>query len=199
MPLRKRCPVASLISADLQCRSLPSEGIEPARSAHYGPGMELKIKKTYEHPASLLWQAIGEEFARVADWAPGLEDSYIEGDLKVGCTRVCHAEARWPFPQAAYRETLLEFDRRSMSLMYRAVEGLPKFMVHEGSYWTVVPEGPGRCHIRVVGILRIRGVMALLSPWMRWQLGRVTADMCRRLERQVDAIAAGRRVDGGES
>lgn len=136
-------------------------------------GMQLRAQMEVAAPAGRVWWLVGEKFGEIAEWAPGLAASRLEGELDVATVRVCQAHASWPFKAGTVRERLLSFDRATMTLAYRAIEGLPSFMEHEFSRWSVTPLSAARCRVDVCGELHVHGAMRLLTVPLGWMLQRM--------------------------
>jgi hypothetical protein len=143
-------------------------------------------------PAESVWWFVGEKYGDIGAWAPGLESSFLEGELDLGAVRVCRTRASWPFVAGTVRERLITFDRGTMTLAYRAFEGLPGFMEHRYSRWTITALSPERCQVEVSGEIDVRGPWRLLAPLFRWQLGRMARRALERLATHVTRARLGR-------
>ena len=106
--------------------------------------MQYTFDVALQAPATLVWQVVGEEYADIAVWASMVGTSSLRGELGVGAVRVVDGAT----------EELVEFDRVAMALRYEAREGLPGFVTHAGTRWSVVAVGPDACRVRGVSVFR---------------------------------------------
>ena len=81
--------------------------------------MDMHSEVVIDAPASAAGQVLGAQFGDIAAWS-NLDVSFLEGDLGVGCARVCEGPAFGPFPASRTKEVLTEFDPDAMVFAYDA-------------------------------------------------------------------------------
>jgi hypothetical protein len=169
--------------------TLPSSGIAAAGSASYVLGMELRNEISIDAPAHRVWEALGERFMHVGEWAAPITSSCPVGDSTpdVGVTRACTIAAFGPVKPGVIKERLTAFDRARMTLEYEALEEMPSFVTRAVNRWSVVPQGDDHAIVRIHATLELRGPVALVSCLIRWQLqsggARVAEELKYFLER----------------
>jgi uncharacterized protein YndB with AHSA1/START domain len=134
--------------------------------------MDLRSQITIEAPAERVWEAIGERFMRIAEWAAPITSSCPVGssELRVGVTRACSIAPFGPIKAGVVKERLTRFDRDGMTFEYEALEGMPSFVVRAVNRWSVERLGGQRSIVRIHATLTLRGVVSWLSWPMKWQL-----------------------------
>jgi len=83
----------------------------------------------------------------------------------------------------------VRFDPGGRSLSYEAAAGMPGFIVHAVSRWSVY-EGPaGTCPVRIDATVTLRPIARPLGPLLRW---RMRADTRRTLAELRHRVETGR-------
>ncbi len=93
--------------------------------------MEIRSQVTIKAPAERVWDAIGERFMDVSEWAAPITSSCPVGvdEPGVGAIRACSIAPVGPIKAGVVKERLTVFDPTSMVFEYEAVEGMPEFVV----------------------------------------------------------------------
>jgi hypothetical protein len=140
--------------------------------------MQMRAEVVINAPAEDAWAVIGERFGEIAEWAPAITDSVMDGPPAAGRVRTCQVAGFGPIAAGVITERLTEFDPQARSLSYEAAAGTPWFIAGALSRWSVHP-GPGSaCTVRIHATLTLRRAARPLSPALRW---RMRADMRRAL------------------
>jgi len=162
--------------------------------------MDMRSNIEVAAPAAEVWHWVGERFGDLADWAPGLLSSHLEGELGVGAERVCLSEGFGPFAAGTVRERLIAFDRATMRLTYEATEGLPSWMPTAMNRWAVVPIDASRSRIEMHATVHLRGILRLLSPlmwlWGRQMSRKVVSDLTHAIERSERRLTSAGATPG---
>jgi hypothetical protein len=134
--------------------------------------MELRNAIIIEAPAERVWQALGERFMHVSDWAAPITASCPVGTAEpgVGVTRSCNIAPFGPVKARVVRERLTRFDRDAMAFEYEALEGMPSFVGRAVNRWSVARVDDRRSQLRIHATLTLRGPMALLGCVIKWRL-----------------------------
>jgi hypothetical protein len=74
--------------------------------------MELRNEIVIDAPAAAAWNALGERFDRIGEWAAPIQSSCAVGEAPpgVGFTRACHIAAVGPVKAGTIKERLTAFD-----------------------------------------------------------------------------------------
>ena len=154
----------------------------------------MEIHTEFEIAASSaeVWETAAEGFGEIGQWASALASTHREGELGVGCVRVCESQAGWPFKAGVVRERLVSFEPELRRFSYEAFEGLPSFMPRAVNRWTLIDLGPDRCLVRTHATVETRGAASLLSPLVRAMVGRMGRRFMADLEAHLHRRRAGR-------
>lgn len=134
--------------------------------------MELHNRIVIAASALAVWEAIGERFVHIGQWAAPIVSSCPINDapLAVGMVRACRIARFGPFSPGVIRERLTTFDREAMSLSYEAQDGMPRFVANAVNRWSVHRVDASQCEVRVHATLTLRGPMKLFGWLLRNQL-----------------------------
>ena len=94
--------------------------------------------------AATAWEVFGEGFANWADWAPGIDQSTLEGPLSEGVVRVNQTPSL-----GTVRQVLVRLDRSARALAYEMLPELPPPFTAIRNDWVIEEDGAGRS--RLVG------------------------------------------------
>lgn len=113
--------------------------------------MEIRNQIDINAPAERVWNALGERFMHVDEWAALITSSCPLGPNEpgVGVTRCCSHPSVGPIKAGAVKERLSRFDRASMAFEYEAVDGMPSFVFYAVNRWSVEPAGDHRSIVRI--------------------------------------------------
>lgn len=151
--------------------------------------MDLRNEIAIDTPAGAAWDALGERFMHIGDWAAPIHSScpLEQGELGVGAVRACYIARFGPVKPGTITERLTMFDRGSMSFEYEALEGMPGFVARATNRWSVHPVDEHRCIVRIHAQLTLRGPVVLLHCLLKWQMqvggARVAEELKYYLER----------------
>lgn len=136
--------------------------------------MDLRNEVTINAPAKAAWEALGERFMQVGDWAAPINASCPVGARQpgVGVVRACQIDGFGPVKPGTITERLTVFDRERMAFEYEALEGMPGFVERAVNRWSVHPLGDAQCVIRIHATLTLRGPVALIGCVVKWQMQR---------------------------
>lgn len=150
--------------------------------------MELRNEIIIEAPAERVWQALGERFMHVSEWAAPITASCPvgAGEPGVGATRSCNIAPFGPVNAGVVKERLTRFDRKAMAFEYEALEGMPSFVGHAVNRWSVARVDDRRSQLRIHATLTLRGPMALLGCVIKWQLESGGAKVAEELKYFVE-------------
>jgi uncharacterized protein YndB with AHSA1/START domain len=150
--------------------------------------MDLRNEIIIEAPAERVWQALGERFMHVSDWAAPITASCPIGaaDPGVGVARSCSIAPFGPVKAGVVKERLTRFDREAMAFEYEAIEGMPSFVGHAVNRWSVAHVHDRRSQLRIHATLTLRGPMALLGCVIKWQLESGGAKVAEELKYFVE-------------
>ena len=121
---------------------------------------ELTIRTTVDvhATASEAWSLLGEGFGDWANWAPGIEQSTLQGPLQAGVLRVNKAPSLGTVTQE-----LVVYEPAKRELAYEMREGLPPFLEKLRNDW-VVEEVEGKARLRGVAVFGLRDAAAPKRP-----------------------------------
>jgi hypothetical protein len=150
--------------------------------------MEVRNQIGVDAPAARVWEALGEGFMRVGDWAAPVISSCALGPTTpaVGVTRCCSHAAVGPIKAGIVQERLTLFDREGMALEYEAVEGMPSFIVRAVNRWSVERVDDQRSMVRIHATLALRGPVRLFSWLVKWRLEAVGERVAEELKYFVE-------------
>jgi hypothetical protein len=150
--------------------------------------MEMRAELVINAPAQDAWIVIGERFGEIAEWAPAITESVMDGPPAAGRVRTCQVAGFGPIAAGVIKERLTQFDPQARSLSYEAAAGMPRFIAGAVSRWSV-HTGPGSaCTVRIHATLALRRVARPLSPALR---GRMRADTRRALAELKHRVEVG--------
>jgi hypothetical protein len=134
--------------------------------------MEVHSEVRIDAPAERVWNALGERFMNIGEWAAPITSSCPFGPagLGVGATRSCAHASVGPIKAGVVKERLVLFDRTKMALEYEAIEGMPGFVLRAVNRWTVERVDEHRSVVRIHATLTLAGPIRLLSWLVKWQM-----------------------------
>jgi hypothetical protein len=152
--------------------ALPSLGIDAGRAICTIVQMDIYVEIDIDAPAAVVWQAMGEGFGEIGQWAAPIRASALENNrvLEAGAVRVCHIEPFGPVPAGVIKERLLIFDARQMVFEYVAVSGMPGFVAHARNRWSVHARDANSCSARQHAVLELRGLARLFGALMKYRM-----------------------------
>ena len=153
--------------------------------------IELRLVLEVEAPAARAWQALGEEFGSIGDWATGLVASRLDREeVEVGAIRTCEIEGFGPFPAGQITEEMVAFDREAMRFTYVATRGMPRMFVRAHNRWSIEAIDSHRCRVRSHASIDLRWWALPLAPVLgasiRSNVGQFGADLRRQVERAAE-------------
>ncbi len=150
--------------------------------------MELRNDIFIEAPAERVWHALGERFMHIGEWAAPITASCPVGSAEpgVGVMRSCNIAPFGPVKAGVVKERLTRFDRAAMAFEYEALEGMPRFIRHAVSRWSVSRVDDRRSRLRIHATVVLRGPMALLGCVIKWQLQSGGAKVAEELKYFVE-------------
>ena len=135
--------------------------------------MEMTAQVRIEVPAARAWEVVGTRFGDIAAWvAPITASSLDRAVAAAGAIRTCQVSGLGPLGDMVVRERLLAFDDAGRSLMYDAVDGMPRFVRRATNRWTVEPDGASACVVRTRAVLDLVWWMRPAAPFMAARLRR---------------------------
>lgn len=166
----------------------PRSGIARASAPAYVHPMEVRSEIHVDAPAERVWDALGERFMHIGEWAVPITSSCPLGPNEpgVGVTRCCSHASVGPFKAGIVQERLSVFDRANMALEYEAVEGMPSFVSRAVNRWSVTSVSECRSIVRIHATLTLRGPARLLSCVVKWQMEAVGARVGEELKYFVE-------------
>lgn len=148
--------------------------------------MEMRAEVVISASADDAWVVVGERFGQIGGWASAITQSWMDDPPGAGQVRTCHVAGFGPFAPGVVKERLTRFDPRARSLSYEAAEGMPGFVTHAASRWSVEPGPGGGCTVKVQATLTLRALVrplgAALRWWMRADARRTLAELRHRVE-----------------
>jgi len=130
--------------------------------------MQYVMQIEIDAPARAAWVVLGEQFGQVAQWTSTLDQSWLEGELGPGATRVCRSSQSFgPFPPSTVTERLLQYDPAAMELRYEATQGIPAVFREATNHWRVEAMGDARCRVVSTARVRLAWWALPLAPLMR--------------------------------
>lgn len=119
--------------------------------------IELTITTTTDLNASAAdaWRIFGEGFGDWAAWAPGIEESNLQGPLAEGVIRVNRAPSLGTVTQE-----LVRFDAGARSLAYEMREGLPPFLEQLRNDWVIEELDGGHSRLKGTALFGLRDAAA---------------------------------------
>jgi hypothetical protein len=85
--------------------------------------MQIGAEVVINAPAEDASAVIGERFGEIAEWAPAITDSVMDGPPAAGRVRTCQVAGFGPIAAGVITERLTEFDPQARSLSYEAAAG----------------------------------------------------------------------------
>jgi hypothetical protein len=150
----------------------------------------MDIESTIEvgAPASTLWATLGERFMHFADWAAPIVASRAASPepLACGALRVCELRGFGPIKPGTLTERLVTFDSANLTLRYDVIEGLPKFVSHSRTAWSVEALSAERSLVRVRAELTLHGPLSLAASLLRGQLRKSGTEVLEELQHWVE-------------
>jgi hypothetical protein len=132
--------------------------------------MEMRAELVINAPAQDAWIVVGERFGEIAEWAPAITESVMDGRPAVGRIRTCQVAWFGPIAAGVIKERLTQLDPQARSLSYEAAARMPRFIAGAVSRWSV-HAGPGSaCTVRIHATLALRRVARPPSPALRWRM-----------------------------
>ena len=149
--------------------------------------MQLHGKLEINASADEAWKILGEGFGTISDWTSSLEDSSLNGELKVGCVRTCLSSKNFgPFKGGIAKERLVAYDTSLMMFEYKAISGLPGFVRKASNRWSIHKVDEENCIVRFNATLDLRGIFKLMEPIMKLlvkkDLNKFKNEICYRIE-----------------
>ena len=132
--------------------------------------IELTITTTTDINASAAdaWKVFGEGFGNWADWAPGIEESELQGPLAQGAIRVNKAPSLGTVTQE-----LVRFDADERALAYEMREGLPPFLEQLRNDWVIEDLEDGRSRLKGTALFGLRDAAAEKKGGIEKQMSQV--------------------------
>ena len=129
--------------------------------------MELRNQIYIDASADQVWEALGERFMMVSEWAAPITSScpVDQRTPGIGVTRSCTIAAFGPVEPGIVKERLTKFDRERMVFEYEAIEGMPRFVEHAVNRWGIVSVNDARSIVRIHATVRLRGIARVFS-WL---------------------------------
>ena len=118
---------------------------------------EFTIKTTVEIAAepAAAWKVFGEAFGDWASWAPGIEESTLQGPLAQGVVRVNKTPSLGTVSQE-----LVRFEPEARALAYEMRDGLPPFLEQLRNDWTIEAVGSERSRLSGVAHFKLKDAAA---------------------------------------
>lgn len=112
--------------------------------------VQVKDQITINAPASKVWRVLAHEFDNIGQWSSGIAESKAIDDIPApeGATcggRVCSGVG------GHVQENFTYYDEQAMRFGYKAIEGLPSFVEHAETNWSVRSLGPNHCVVEARG------------------------------------------------
>jgi len=132
--------------------------------------MQIKRQFTVDTSADTVWEILGQDFGRVADWASGVYVSQGNTSARVlpdapYSGRVCETVI------GRFNETITRYDERERVVSYIAKgEKMPFFVKQLSNHWTVTPLSDNQCRVDMCMEASLLPVFNLImAPMMRMQ------------------------------
>lgn len=124
----------------------------------------MKIYSEHHLTASSerAWHVLGENFAKIAQWASSLESSSLDGELGLGANRTCRIKSFGPIRATTIIEELLDFDAQAMQFTYHVKSGLPPFLSCAQNKWSIQSTGEDHCKVNSEALVKLK--------WWFWPL-----------------------------
>lgn len=152
--------------------------------------MEMTAQIRVEVSAAQAWDVVGARFGEVAAWAAPITASSLDRtSATAGAVRTCHVTGFGPMRDMVARERLLSFDDTGRSLLYQAVDGMPRFVRRATNRWTVEPDGEHACVVRTRATLDVAWWLRPAAPFTAPRLRR---DGAAVLEELAHLLVTGR-------
>lgn len=132
--------------------------------------IEMTIRTTVEiaAPVADAWRVFGEGFGDWDAWAPGIEESTLQGPLAEGVVRVNRAPSLGTVTQE-----LVRYEPGARALAYEMREGLPPFLERLRNDWELESVDGDRCRLSGVALFGIRDAAAAKKPQIEQQMTQV--------------------------
>jgi hypothetical protein len=161
--------------------------------------MELQAEVEIGAPASVAWVVLGERFGQIGEWATPIIASSLEGEPVIGAVRTCRIAGFGPVAPGVIKERLIAFAPERTSLVYEAIDGMPRFVRRSVNRWSVHARDERTCAVRAHATVELSRLATVLSPLLKRKLqhdgARVLEELRFRIEhghphpRKVDAVA----------
>jgi hypothetical protein len=131
-------------------------------------GIDISKTATVNVSADRLWSIVGDDFAKVGEWARGVDSSAPNPDAAVpeGASvggRVCQAPGF-----GAINETFTSFDPEQRSYAFKATASkIPSFVRNITNHTSIKPLGPDRAELQLRITADTEGLRgAMVKPLM---------------------------------
>ncbi len=123
----------------------------------------MRAELAISAPAQDAWAVVGERFGEIGQWASAITEPVMDGPPGPGRVRTCHVAGFGPIAPGVITERLVRFDPGGRSLSYQAAGGMPRFIAHAVSRWSVHEGLSGTCLVRIDATVTLR----LIARWGR--------------------------------
>lgn len=145
--------------------------------------MQFKRQITIDTSADQVWEVLGNQYDRIAEWASVVHASQAQNNGLVPqnapCSgRICTTEI------GSLKETFIYYDEPGKSLSYSArKEKTPFFVKQMSNTWTVTPVGNSKCKVDMCIKISLLPVFNLvMTPMMRIQMGGIGKNLIEELK-----------------
>ena len=132
--------------------------------------------------AADAWRLFGEGFGEWAAWAPGIEESTLEGPLAQGVIRVNRAPSL-----GTVRQALVRYEPEGRALAYDMIEGLPPFLTGLRNDWVIVATGEGTSRLEGDAVFTLRDEAEPKRPQLQAKMGAVLDSFAGAFRDAVEA------------
>ena len=131
---------------------------------------QLTVQTTVDISASAqdAWRLFGEGFGEWADWAPGIDSSELQGELKQGVIRVNKAESLGTVTQE-----LVRYEPEGRALAYEMREGLPPFFHSVRNDWEIKEIEPGKIRLEGTALFDLKDDAEKMKEQLQGKMGMV--------------------------